>query len=98
MECQQNATDKIYVIERHQEYVHWFLEEANLHHTVFIDECTAYGQREVTGGAYSQVCGQKERNTTICLSISPVIGVIHHVIQMGGVTRELFAEFLNNQH
>ena len=27
------------VIERRNEYAHWFLEEANLHHTVFIDEC-----------------------------------------------------------
>ena len=30
------------------------------------------------------------------LGISPVIGVIHHVIQMGGMTSELFTEFLNN--
>ncbi len=27
------------VIQRRHEYAHWFLEEANLHHTVFIDEC-----------------------------------------------------------
>ena len=27
------------VIEYRHEYAHWFLEEANLHHTVCIDEC-----------------------------------------------------------
>ena len=27
------------VIQRRNEYAHWFLEEANLNHTVFIDEC-----------------------------------------------------------
>ena len=27
------------VIQRRNEYPHWFLEEANLNHTVFIDEC-----------------------------------------------------------
>ena len=26
-------------IERRNEYAHWFLEEANLHHPVSIDEC-----------------------------------------------------------
>ena len=30
------------------------------------------------------------------MAISPVIGVIHHVIQVGGITLELFTEFLNN--
>ena len=91
------------VIECPQEYAHWFLEEANLHHTVFIDECgyniwTARSHRHSRRGdrAYRRVCGQKGRNITICLAISPVIGVIHHVIQMGGMTRELFTKFLNN--
>ena len=42
MECQLNATDKTYVIERHQEYVHWFLEEANLHHTSRAERTVRY--------------------------------------------------------
>ena len=49
--------------------------------------------------AYHQVCGQKGRNLTICLTISPVLGFIQYVIQMGGmkyIWREIFAEFLNN--
>ena len=91
------------VIERRHEYAHWFLEETNLHHTVFIDECgyniwtaRSHGRSRRGDRAYRQVCDQKGRNITICLAISPVIDVIHHVIQMGGMTRELFTEFLNN--
>ena len=91
------------VIERRHEYAHWFLEEANLHHTVFIDECgyniwteRSHGRLRREYRAYRQVCGQKGRNITVRLGISPVIGVIQHVIQMDGMTRELFMEFLNN--
>ena len=27
------------VVERRHDYANWFLEEANIHHPVFIDEC-----------------------------------------------------------
>ena len=44
------------VIERRHEYAHWlFLEEANLYNSVFIDECTTYGQREVTGARFAGI-------------------------------------------
>ena len=36
VQAERNRAD---VIERRNEYAHWFLEEANLHHPVFIDEC-----------------------------------------------------------
>ena len=65
------------VIERRNEYAHWLMEEANLHHTVFIDECgfniwTSRSQGRSRRGdrAYCQVCGQKGRHITICLAIS----------------------------
>ena len=87
------------VIQRRQAYAQWFLEEANLNHTIFIDECgfniwTArnYGRSERGDIAYRQVCGH--RNITICLAISPVFGLVHHIIQMGGMNGESFNNFL----
>ena len=75
------------VIQRRNEYAHWFLEEANLNHTVFIDECgfniwtsRSQGRSRQGDRAYRQVCGQKGRNITICLAISPVFGLIYHKI------------------
>ena len=56
----------------------------------------SHGRSRRGDRAYHQVYCQNGRNITICLAISPVIGVIHHAIQMGGMTRELFTEFLNN--
>ncbi len=58
------------------------------------------GQPEVKDGlafgerAYRQVCGQKGRNVTICLAVSQIFGLVHYTIQMGGMTRESFTEFL----
>ena len=91
------------VIQRRNEYAHWFLEEANLNHTVFIDECgfniwtsRSQGRSRQGDRAYRQVCGQKGRNITICLAISPVFGLIYHKIQSGGMTGALFNELLEN--
>ena len=91
------------VIQLRNKCAHWFLEEANLNHTVFIDECgfniwTSRSQGRLQQGdrAYRQVCGQKGRNITICLAISPVIGLIYLKIQSGGMTGALFNEFLDN--
>ncbi|CAB4021077.1 Hypothetical predicted protein, partial [Paramuricea clavata] len=92
------------VIEGRHEYANCFLEEANIHHPVFIDECgfniwtaRSQGRARVGERAYRQVCGQKGRNLTICLAVSQVFGLVHHsdhTIQMGGMTRESFTEFL----
>ena len=89
------------VVEGRHDYANWFLEEANIHHPVFIDECgfniwTARNQGRARVGerAYRQVCGQKGRNLTICLAVSHVFGLVHYTVQMGGMTRESFTEFL----
>ena len=76
------------VIQRRQAYSQWFLEDANLKHTIFIDECgfniwTARNHGGTTAAqrgdrAYRQVCGQRSRNITICLAISPVFGLVMH--------------------
>ena len=44
--------------------------------------------------AYRQVCGQKGRNITIGFAILPVYGVLYHSIHLGGMTRDLFNQFL----
>ena len=89
------------VVEGRHDYANWFLEEANIHHPVFIDECgfniwtaRSQGRARVGERAYRQVCGQKGRNLTICLAVSQVFGLVHYTIQMGGMTRESFTEFL----
>ncbi|CAB3996352.1 Cyclin-dependent kinase-like 2 [Paramuricea clavata] len=89
------------VIEGRHKYANWFLEEENIHHPVFIDECgfniwtaRSQGRARVGECAYHQVCGRKGRNITICLAVSQVFGLVHHTIQMGGMTRESFTEFL----
>ena len=77
--------------------------EANLNHTVFIDECgfniwtsRSQGRSRQGDRAYRQVCGQKRRKITISLAISPVFGLIYHQIQSGGMTGALFNEYLEN--
>ena len=72
------------VVECRHENAHWFLEEANLHHTVFIDKCgyniwtaKSRGCLRRRDRAFGQVCGQKGRNVTICLAISPVLYRCH---------------------
>ena len=56
------------VIEGRHEYANWFLEEANIHHPVFIDECgfniwtaRSQGRARVGECANRKVCGQKGR-------------------------------------
>ena len=76
------------VIQRRQAYAQWFLEEANLNHTIFIHECgfhiwTArnYGRSQRGDRAYRQVCGQRGRNITIYMfgNITSVwFGPSHH--------------------
>ena len=89
------------IIERRYQYAQWYLEEANLHHTIFIDECgfniwtsRSHGRSRRGDRAYRQVCGQRGRNITICLAISAIYGVVHHTIRMGAMTGPLFNEFL----
>jgi len=89
------------VVEGRHNYANWFLEEANIHHPIFIDECgfniwtaRSQGRARVGECAYRQVCGQKGRNLTICLAVSHIFGLVHYTVGMDGMTRESFTEFL----
>ena len=44
--------------------------------------------------AYRQVCGQRGRNVTVALAISPINGLVSHSAIIGGMNAERFSEFL----
>ena len=56
------------VIQKRHDYANWFMGQAIVSHTVFVDECgymwTARSQGRVIRGerAYRQVCGQRGGN------------------------------------
>ena len=92
------------------EYGNWFMGHAVGNHTVFIDECcynmwTARSQGRALRGerAYRQVCGQRGRNVTVALAISPTSGLVSNTQQyssqqysaiLGGMNGRRFDDFL----
>ena len=44
--------------------------------------------------AYRQVCGQRGRNGTVALAISPTNGLVFHSAFLGGMTGQRFNDFL----
>ena len=74
---------------------------AVVNRTVFIDECgyniwTARNQGRALRGerAYRQVCGQRGRNVTVALAISPTSGLVFHSTILGGMNGRRFDDFL----
>ena len=66
-----------------------------------VDECgyniwTARSQGRAIRGerAYRQVCGQRGRNLTVALAISPTAGLVFHSAIIGGMNAQRFADFL----
>ena len=89
------------VIQKRFDYASWFLNDMVINHCIFTDECgyniwtaRGCGRGRVGDRAYRQVCGQRGRNVTICLAISPNAGLIHHKTMQGGMNRDRFNEFL----
>ena len=70
-------------IEDGNNYANWFMNHAVLHHT------RQRGER-----AYRQVCGQRGRNATVCLAISPINGLVFHSACLGGMNAVRFSDFL----
>ena len=77
------------------------MDHAIMRHGVFIDECgysiwTARNhRREGAQGdpAYRQVCGQRGRNVTVALEVSPVNGLVFHSAYVGGMNARRFNDF-----
>ena len=89
------------VLQKRVEYGNWFMGHAVVNHTVFIDECgyniwtARYQGRALRGErAYRQVCGQRGRNVTVALAISPTSGLVFHSAILGGTNRRRFDDFL----
>ncbi|PFX31730.1 hypothetical protein AWC38_SpisGene3423 [Stylophora pistillata] len=78
-----------------------FMGQAIVSHTAFVDECgyntwTARSQGRAIRGerAYKKVCGQRGRNLTVALAISPTTGLVFHSAMIGGMNAQKFADFL----
>ena len=89
------------VLQNRVEYGNWFMGHAVVNHTVFIDVCgyniwTARSQGRALRGerAYRQVCGQRGRNVTVALAISPTSGLVFHSGILGGINGRRFDDFL----
>ena len=62
---------------------------------------TIFGIQEVRPGrarrgerAYRQVCGQRGRNVTVTMAISPTNGLVFHSAVIGGMNARRFDDFL----
>ena len=89
------------VLQNRVEYGNWFKGHAVVNHTVFIDECgyniwTARSQGRALRGerAYRQICGQRGRNVTVALAISPTSGLMFPSAILGGMNGRRFDDFL----
>ncbi|XP_067050270.1 uncharacterized protein [Acropora muricata] len=89
------------VLQKRVEYGNWFMGHAVVNHTLSIDECgyniwTARSQGRALRGekAYRQVCGQRGRNVTVALAISPTCGLVFHSAILGGMIGRRCDDFL----
>ena len=87
-------------INRRYDYVYWVLEEANVQHPLFINECdfsiwtsTSNGRSPLGDQAFRKVCGQKD-HISICLAIPPEFGLVYHTIKTAGMSINLFRRSL----
>ena len=72
-----------------------------MRHDVFINECgnniwTArnHGRARQGERAYRQVCGQRGRNVTVALAVSPVDNLVFHSTYIDGMNARRFNDFL----
>jgi len=93
--------NRLDVIRRRVEYANWFMTNGILHHCVFIDECgyniwtaRSYGWARIGERAYRHVLGQRGRNVTITMAVSPTAGLVHYTAQVGRINAQLFNDFL----
>ena len=77
------------------------MNHAIMRHDVFIDECgyniwTAriHGRARQGERAYRQVCGQRGRNVTVALAVSPVDNLVFHSTYIDGMNARRFNDFL----
>ena len=91
------------VIQKRHDYANWFMGQAIVRHTGFVDGCehniwTARSQGRAIRGEWAyrqlQVCGQRGKNLTVALAISPTAGLVFQSAVTGGMDAQTFADFL----
>ena len=67
------------VLNKRVDYANWFMNHAIVRHCVFVDECgyniwtaRSHGRARQGERAYRHVCGQRGRNLTVTMAISPI--------------------------
>ncbi|XP_048587800.1 uncharacterized protein LOC125570301 [Nematostella vectensis] len=95
--AERNRPDVLQKID----YGNWFMNRGVVHHSVFVDECgyniwtaRSHGRARQGERAYRQVCGQRGRNITVTMAISPINGLVFHSAIIGGVNAQRFSDFL----
>ena len=79
------------------------MRHAVVNHSIFVDECgyniwtaRSHGRARLGERAYRQVCGQRERNVTVALAISPTNGLVFYSAFLGGMAGQRFKDFLTH--
>ena len=77
------------------------MRHAVVNHSIFVDKCgyniwtaRSHGRARLGERAYGQVCGQRGRNVTVALAISPTNGLVFHSAFLLGMTGKRFNDFL----
>ena len=90
------------VLQKRVDYANWFMRHAVVNHSIFVDECgyniwtaRSHGRARMGERAYRQVCGQRGRNVTVALAISPTNGLVFHSAFLGGMNGQRFNDFLS---
>lgn len=85
-----------------REFAQWMMTTGVLSQLVYTDECgfnvwTARNHGRSAKGcrAVRMVDGQRGRNLTVCLAVSPQFGLVHFVTKQGGMTKEAYGLFLS---
>ena len=89
------------VMQKRVDYANWLMRHAVVNHSIFVDECgynmwtaRSHGRARLGERAYRQVCGQRGRNVTVALAISPTNGLVFQSAFLGGMTGQRFNDFL----
>ena len=89
------------VLNKRVDYATWFMNYAVVRHCVFVGECgyniwtaRSHGRARQGERAYRQVCGQRGRNLTVTMAISPINGLVFSSVFVGGMNAARFDNFL----
>ena len=83
------------------DYATWFMNYAVVRYCVLVDECgyniwtaRSHGRVRQEERAYHQVCGQRGRNLTVTMAISPINGLVFSSAVLGRMNSARFHNFL----